>query len=459
MGCSIENEGSLLSTFCLKYRKPSNQAPHYLEKAVHTTEFSTRATLLAQPDFFPQRFVYENVIFAEMPVGEGVAYGVAVNLENHNFYCTCPFYPKPCLHARALKALFDREGETQFTPTDKIPEWVGALLAGLPAISLAKAGAGAATGKTRHQRRFERLERAAKGFDDLEAWLLDSARRGLATLVSEDPEWYEGIAARMADASMSGLSRTLRLLGQIPSSAPDWAERVAGVLADCYLAVRAFRKRDMLPDSLLCDLQNFIGINAKKEEVLASGERVADFWAIAGQIEEPLEDKLSMRRTWLTGGKTGRSALLLDYAFGGEGFPPGFEPGSIQQGTLAFYPSALPQRALVLDDFSSVPKKVEKMPGFPDFETFARAYSAALASQPWLQIFPAALNEVTPHFQGGNFFLADQDKKSIPLNVAETAGWQLSALSGGFPIGVFGEWDGRTLRPLSAMAEGRFVVV
>jgi hypothetical protein len=428
-----------------------------MEKTANKTEVPSRATLLAQPDFFPQRFIFEKIIFAEIIANEEVAHGAAVNLETKNLYCSCPFRPKPCIHALALNALFEREGEAVFTSTNELPDWVTSLLAGLPANQI-RSGKNAETKAIAKQKtRFERLERAANGMEDLEAWLLDTARRGLATIVSEDPKWWEGIASRMADASMTGLSRTFRLLGQIPSSSSDWAEKTAAVLADCYFAVRAFRKRDTLPETLLFDLQNFIGINTKKEEVLASGERTNDAWAIIAQIEETLENNLNARRTWLLGGKTGRYALLLDYSFGSEGFPPGFEPGSIEQGALAFYPSAFPLRALVPDALAAIPKKVEKLPGFADFDIFAAAYAAALAAQPFLQNFPAAFSEVIPQAQGGRFFLIDKNEKSLPLNVAENDGWKLLGLSGGHPIGIFGEWDGSAFKPLSAIAEGRFV--
>ncbi|GAB4496163.1 MAG: SWIM zinc finger family protein [Saprospiraceae bacterium] len=428
-----------------------------MEKTANKTEIPPRATLLAQPGFFPQRFVFEKIIFAEITANEKVAHGVAVDLETRSLYCTCPFRPKPCIHALALNALFDRESEAIFTTSNELPDWVNALLNGLPASQISSGKSAGAKAVAKAKTRFERLERAANGMEDLEAWLLDTARRGLATVVSEDSKWWEGIASRMADASMTGLSRTLRLLGQISPAAPDWAERVAGVFADCYLAVRAFRKRETLPEPLLFDLQNFVGINTKKEEVLAFGERLQDVWAVIGQIEEPLEDKLSVRRTWLLGGKTGRYALLLDYAFGTEGFSPGFEPGTIHRGALAFYPSAFPQRTLVVDDFFVVPKKVEKLPGFTDFEDFMFAYAAAVASQPWLQIFPAAFGAVVPAIENGRFFLVDKNEKMLPLDVSEGIAWQLVALSGGAPIGLFGEWARGTLRPLSVTVEGRFV--
>jgi hypothetical protein len=428
-----------------------------MEKTVNKTELPYRATLLAAAAFFQQRFVFEKIIFAEIAAGEGVVHGVAVHLENQNLYCSCPFRPKPCIHALALRALFEREGEAIFSPAGELPEWVSDLQKGLPARATSHAFALEKATAGKQQRRFERLERAAGGFDDLEAWLLDTARRGLATVVSEDPRWFEGIAARMADASMTGLSRTLRLLGQIPATGPDWAAQTAAVFADCYLAVRAFRKRDVLPEALLYDLQNFIGISMKKEEVLASGEQVPDVWAVVGQMEAPLEDKLTVRRSWLMGGKTNRYALLLDFSFGSAGFPPGFEPGSLRQGTLAFYPSAFPQRALAVGDFVSVPKEIEKMPGYLDFDTFAQNWATALAAQPWLQMLPAVLSEVRPQVQGNSFFLVDKNEKSLRLDVSENTGWRLVALSGGVLISLFGEWDGAVFKPLSAVAEGRFV--
>ncbi len=403
--------------------------------------------------------MFEKIIFSRIPAADGRFHSVAMDLTSRALFCSCPFFPKPCVHALALSAMYAREGESCFTRIDALPDWATALISGLPA------GRGRQTGPpedrvaTQAQRRFERLERAANGFEDLEAWLLDTIRRGLATVVSEDPRWWENIAARMADASMPGLSRSLRLLGQIPASDPDWAAKTAGGLAECYLAVRAFRKRDTLPRDLAFDLQNFVGIAAKKENVLTSGERQHDVWAIVGQLEEPLEDKLALRRTWLAGGKSGRMALLLDFSFGGAGFPPGFMPGSIQQGTLAYYPSAFAQRALLLDDWTELPKKVEKLHGFEDFDTFANAYATALAKQPWLPYFPAVFSAATACRTGSRFVFMDKNGKSLPLNIPDDAGWRLVALGGGHPLALFGEWDGSSFRPLAAVAEGRFVAL
>ncbi len=414
-----------------------------------------RAAALAKADFFTQCQQYQQIITAEMSISTGVTYGVAIDLHKNSLYCTCPFYPKPCIHAQALFLLQQNAGTALFTLTDTLPDWAPALLAGR--ATLLRPDQTAQQEVAREQRRFERLERAANGFEDLEVWLLDTFRRGVATVASEDPRWYEGIATRMADASMTGISRTLRLLGQIPATQTDWAEQVLAVLAECYLAVRAFRRRAALPEALGYDLQTYIGVALKKEEVVQSGERVTDVWAVVGQAEETLEEKLRSRRTWLLGPQSGRYALLLDFAFGGMGFPQTITPGSIRQGTLAYYPSAWPQRALTVTDLTEVPKKVEKLPGLTDFSQLLAAFAAALGQQPWLAVFPAALSDCTPYLQGNQFFMADKMGKSLPLQTREDTFWRLLSVSGGHPVSLFGVWDGAAFQPLSVVSDQRFI--
>ncbi len=418
----------------------------------------TRIPLLAQPEFFPQRFVFEKIVFAQMPNSIDTVYGVVVHLEKNTLYCTCSFHPKPCLHAQALQALFAREGTSSFAAQQECPGWVLALLKGQP-TAIGPVSRDEQNAVAKQHRRSDRLDRAAHGLEDLELWLHDTMRRGLATLVAEDAAAFAHIASRMADASLPGLSRTLRLLGQVSLNRPDWAERTLEVLAQCYLAVRAFRQRDEMTDAFLVDLQTFLGISMRRDEVLATGERASDDWMVLARKEEPLEDSNQVRRTWLFGLRTRRMALLLDFDFARQGFPPGFEPGTVQQGLLAYYPSAWPQRALVPDGLTHLESPVERMEGLNRLEDLANVYAAALAANPWLTHFPAALSDVVPLVENDRFYLCDGDGEMLPLSVLHNTGWQLLALSGGQPVAVFGEWDGAVLVPLSVVADGRFVVV
>lgn len=411
---------------------------------------------LTDSAFFQHRFSFGDLIGAEMPAGENVVHILALDTAHDSLYCSCPFFPKPCVHARALSELFRREGRSHFPEAAEQPLWLEALLSGNPARRQA---AGDAEKRVARQQktRFERLERAENGFEDLETWLFDTIRRGLATVVSEDPAAFEHLASRAADAGMTGLSRSLRLLSAVPVNAADWTTRTCEAIAQVYLAVRAFQNRDVLPESLLHDLQNFMGIHYKKEEVLASGERITDTWAVAGAVTEPFEGKLLVRRTWLLGVQSGRTALLLDFAFG-DGFPPGFHTGSTHQGTLVFYASSFPQRALVGEDFREIPEKMEKMSGYPEIEHFLDAFASALAVQPWLPHFAGAILHILVQREPkGRFFGTDISGKILPLSVPEPTGWSLLSLGGGRPMSVFGEWNGQEFRPLSAVAAGRLV--
>lgn len=398
-----------------------------------------------------------------MPVATDTTHRVVVDLARGTQHCTCPFRPKPCLHAQALAALHASHGESVFEEKNALPDWAAALLSGA-APHTARPLASNAEDKiaARQQRRLERLERAANGLDDLERWLHDAMRQGLATLSSEDPGAFAHIASRMADASLPGLSRLLRLLGQVSPNRPDWSERVLDGLAQCYLAVRAFRKRDELSEGLFADLQAFVGIAARRDEVLALGQRTADDWAVLALREEPLEGHDRLRRTWLLGLRSGQFALLLDFDIARQGFPPGFRPGTVQRGSLAYYPSAWPLRAVLADDWAQTEQAFP--PTLPDVPltslTYALArYAHALAANPWLPQMPLLLTEVVPRSENDRFWVCDAEGKSLPVAVLNNTGWQLLALSGGQPVGIFGEWDGAVFLPLTVLADGRWVGV
>lgn len=415
---------------------------------------------IAQPAFFRLCQTNGDHAWALLPVFADQTHAVALDLEKNTLFCSCPVYPKPCLHARAFERLFAQAGDTAFEHVNDLPEWAAALINGLPApMPAERAGASAEQRNLAAQnRRLERLERAANGFEDLELWLLDTIRRGLATSLSEDPSFFQGIAARLADASMRSLSRRVRLLESASASDPDaWANQALATLADAALALQAFRNRAKLPEPLLHDLEAFIGIALKKEQVLADGEPVHDIWAVTGQVEEPVEGALLQRRTWLYGAKSRRFALLTDYAHGDAGFPPGLLPGAIVEGRLVFYPSAWPQRALASSDLNATPKTIEKLPGYPNIRTMAIDYATALGAQPWLTHFPVVLQNVTPVREKGQFGLADEAGKYLSLE--PSSAWAAFALGGGQPLAVFGEWNGTSLFALSAVAGKRFATL
>jgi len=400
-----------------------------------------RAQTFAHPAFFDEPSRQQSFVFALL---HGVSHGILIHADGGQLYCTCPFFPKPCWHALALEMLAAQQPEF-FTPCEgDLPLWAQNLLTGKPATSLPD---NAPTREAaRVQRRHERLDRAERGMEDLEMWLNDTLRRGLVTIVYENPGALEMIASRMADASLTGLSRSLRLLAAIPPENLSWTESVVKCLSDICLAMHAFRRREHLSDEQAADLQTFLGIAIPKEKVLQTGERVDDAWAVVGKTEETLEKQLSVRRTWLLGGRTLRNAVLIDYAFGGA-YEPSPAVGDIVQAPMAFYPSAFPLRAIPFQEWKILPKKVEKLPGFESIKAFSDAYALALGQNPWLGHFPATFPKLGfATGNNGNFYVYDEAGDALPLQCTEADGWRWVAMAGGRLVGVSGVWDGEKMR-------------
>lgn len=410
-----------------------------------------RPQVLAESRFFRQYGRQGNWRWAEMPVSQEQTHGVALDTATGATYCTCPFRPRPCVHAQAFALVAQAVAAEVFAPCDELPAWL-AIASGAKPTRRTSAPLAVPTSEE------ERINRAQRGLEDLEAWLDDGLRRGLATAASEDQHFYLTAATRLADASMRNLSRRLRTAGKAFVEHPDQPASLLATLADAAIAIQAFRRREHLSKAQRSDWETFLGFTQKKETVRLHGERLQDTWAIVGIAVEWLEASLRERRTWLLGAQSGRFALLLDYAFGAEGFPPALAAGALVQGELAFYPSAWPLRALPVEALSTVPgRQVRKLPGWSTFSEMAHTFARALTHQPWLAALPAVLQEVRLWRCAKGFGLADKEGYWVPLRNAEAVGWVLLAGSEGRPITVFGEWDGEQFEALSFVCAERFI--
>lgn len=72
-----------------------------------------------------------------------------------------------------------------------------------------------------------------------------------------------------------------------------------------------------------------------------------------------------------------------------------------------------------------------------------------VADNPWIPLHPLRCHAATPCREEDGFSL-HWGGQSLPLTLSDNEGWALLALSGGQPLSVMGEWNGETLRPLSA---------
>jgi hypothetical protein len=388
-------------------------------------------------------------------------YQVRVALDDLAAKCSCPSRKFPCKHALGLLFLAAESLERVpvAAPPDWVTEWLGkrSESAERKKQRAEKAAEAAPPDPEQQARRAEkRLARVLAGLDGLELWLGDLVRTGVASVPAGDGVW-SAQAARLVDAQAPGLASRVRRLGFLPRTGADWGERFADGLGRLALLVQAMRRLDALDAPLAADVRSAVGWTLERDEVTATGERVDDQWAIVGQLVED-DDRFRVQRSWLRGLRTGRDALVLQFAAGPARFPEALLPGLVLDAELAFWPGAHPLRALVCERRGEM-KPLTAWPGSAGgIDALLDAHAQALGRQPWIERFPAVLGGVVPALDGDaaaeRFRVIDRDGRVVPL--AGTGHWKLFAVSGGHPVDLFGEWDGRALFPLGMLADGGY---
>jgi hypothetical protein len=297
------------------------------------------------------------------------------------------------------------------------------------------------------KRAASREAKVAAGLRELELWLHDLIRNGLAAPNVQAHKFWDNPTKRMIDAQAPGLARMLQQATSHSAFGASGYERMLRQLAKIHLLIEGYKRLDSLPAETQADLRTMIGFTQNQDELLKQAG-VKDKWFVLGQrVTE--ENRLRVQATWLRGMTTKRDALILQYAHGSQALETNWFVNTVVEAELVFFPSAYPQRALLkeLRAMTSEP---------PPFEmTIAqaiKAYAAAIARQPWLERFPFALQSVVPFHRNEQWGVCDAANYVLPIASSYSKGWELLAMSGGHPVHLFGEWDGEVLQPLSVWA-------
>jgi hypothetical protein len=408
-------------------------------------------------------------------------YQVTIDLDEPSFRCTCPSRKHPCKHGLGLLLLWAEGGGSvaeEARPAEFAAEWVQRLAArgsGGPGGARGRSGSSGAAEpdpEAQARRLAQRIETMSAGIEEFERWLLDLVRQGLASARHQPYAFWDAAAARLVDAQMPGLADRVRALPGLLHSAGNWADRLLAELARGYLAVSAWRRRDVLPDDVLADLRVVLGWPRRVDEVLEHGERVADRWAVVGLAREA-DTRLQSQRTWLVGERTGRVAMILDFAAAGATLAVAEVLGSVVEAEIALYPGSEPRRALFTGDRSVVGSagRLPDLGGRPRRPGGGQPGGSAppggvtgaldrvagwLAANPFADRFPMALGGVVPVVDGDRRMVVEPGGAALPLS-GDGDALTLLAVSGGTPVDVFGEWDGFALTPLSVQSGGVLV--
>lgn len=399
----------------------------------------------------------ERTLWGECQGSGSKPYQVRVDLTEPAFKCTCPSRKFPCKHALGLFLMLGtKAADAPDTPPSWVTEWLESrsekAAKKQDRVEKAASGEGVADPAAQAKRAAERVSKITAGFSDLRTWMEDLVRQGFAQAQSSGSRSWEQMAARMVDAQAPGVARVIREIGETVGSSEGWHERLLMQLGRLYLLLEAFSRLETLPVPLQADVTAQIGIPVREEELqLLPG--VVDRWCVLGQQTQE-EEKLRVQRSWLRGAQSGQSALVLEFAFGSQPLKSTLVCGTQFDGEIVFYPSAVPLRGMLKSRHGET-GELHPPDGFMSTLGALEAYGTALSANPWIGCFPMVLSSVRIVRKGG-MLLVDQENRTLPLAPRTGRGWQMLALSGGQPVGIFGEWDGHRLVPLSLWSEGRF---
>ncbi len=385
-------------------------------------------------------------------------YQTCVDLTEPAYRCSCPSRKFPCKHALALMLLWSADGIVTAEPPEWVTEWQTSrtdrkeqAAARAQARNESRAAKQAEPEQGPNKTAQRRADRVEAGLEELDRWLTDQVRQGIAGASRGGYAHWDRMASRLVDAQAPALASTVRRLASVAAT-PD---RLLTELSLIRLLVAGYRRADQLPPDLAATIKARIGFPLATDAVLA-GPRVRDEWAVVG-VRDDGDERLMVRRFWLCGTATNRPALVLSFAGPGQQLAADLLLGTTVDADLCFYPGALPLRALVATRYAPAAPFTEPAGAV----TVARAlgsYAKALTAEPWLDRWPVLLADVvavedTPV----RWHVLDRDGEALPLDPAIGPPWWLVAAAGGRPATVAAEWTPAGLRPFTAWCDGRLV--
>jgi len=173
-------------------------------------------------------------------------YDTAVDHAEVAWRCTCPSRRHPCKHALALLLLWVRGGVPESSPPESVESWIGrrdrraASTASGADAGRSESPEGASPGATGDEpgvdadvptpsdrdeldrSRDERVARMMEGLVELDRWLEDRIRTGLADPALTRYGTWDQLAARLVDARAGALANRVRRLAGLVGASPDW---------------------------------------------------------------------------------------------------------------------------------------------------------------------------------------------------------------------------------------------
>ena len=433
------------------------------------------AVAVAEPLASPSRWVSigadDRTVWGRCRGSGAEPYDTMVDHVGVAWRCSCPSRKLPCKHAIALLLLWVRGSLPEGSSPAAVQQWIDARdrssssrPGGVPSDRSGEAplppggtdrsdadgtgdDGGAAPDRNELDRsRNERLARMLEGLVELDRWLEDRMRTGLADPALARYDTWDRLAARLVDARAGSLANRVRRLAGLVGASPDWHAEVLAELGVLHLIAQAGRRIPDLPGPLADAVAVVAGWQVRQADVLA-GVPETDEWLVAGR-SDTREDRIEVRRWWLRGTRSGCWAMLLSFAAYQQALDDSFVVGTVVHADVHRYPGGS-LRALAGERYAD-PLPFAVGAGGPIGVAVAAAcdeIGSAVAREPWLERFPATVI-ASPSVLDGRWVLTDATG-SLPLIGPDRALATLLAASCGACVPITVEWTPWGVQPLT----------
>lgn len=367
-------------------------------------------------------------------------YQVRVDKSSPAFKCSCPSRKFPCKHGLALLFLLNQDASKFSQKTQ--PEWVSAWIQSRK--NKEKPEPKPIAPEEKEKKESKRLTLMQTGLEEAQQWMQDRLKQGLMHLPSQ-PEIWQEISSSMINHKLPGMANLFNAMGKTVLTQENWTEGLSSQLGKTYFLSTLLENISFYPPAIAADIKQAIGVNLHKDEVLAQGNIAKDTWLILGQnLEE--ENDLWARRIWIRGETTNHWGLILEYSYKTPNFEQHYKTGSLYRGEVAFYPSNAPLRCIFTHAERAEGKSVIPLSSLP--QTLNKI-STLIAKNPWQPTLPFFISHAIPYMDENQCYAKIEDSV-FKMSISEQHFWEIMSLSGGTPIALFAEWNGRTLSPLTS---------
>jgi hypothetical protein len=378
-------------------------------------------------------------------------YKTYIDLSQVAFKCSCPSRKFPCKHGLGLFLMFARQPEV-FIQETTLPAELDAWLNKRQEKAQPKEQK-PVDEKARQKREQSRENKITAGIDELQVWLKDVARTGIQQVPQHAYEFNKHMVARLVDSQAPGLASQLRKINHVDFYQEGWQEGVLKIIAKTYVMADAYRYKEEMDEGWKAELETLIGWTQAKEDILQLPP-VEDDWMVLSTTETR-EDALTTESVWLYGLHSKKFALILSFFAGNQRPMDVWTAGRIVHASVCFYPSVVPQRALVKSKEAFTNATLE-LPGFLHWEEVKEELARVYSLSPFVERIPFLFNQCRVIYNQSIWYLLDVDSTAMRLLNTREEGWNILAITKGNPFHCFGILEHNRVKLHSLVFENKF---